>query len=396
MELNIFVPEYVDTTTLDKCFLDKDANFIPIQSEAFLPEEKLKTLDKFIVLEKDHFKVFFYCSKPYECNYQSRNAIMYETKYGYYRTKFEYKFPIENGLRLVKQPPMHYFVRSGNSDTLLLNNATEANTIVEYFDSDDDMDLIRFVEAVKSKPHCVQKYFIVNRGNEYRAVETDNVKNTYVFSSRLKYRIVSTLASGEATIETFVEEDKNLENKLAKPERLSGFKLRDSEGNVVSDGEIFALQILGNQDGYESDKELQFPQNLTKKMRMFYGKDWVDIIAFRDSYPNNFLFGHLDSGVTFTCETIDDIVYLKHKDKYLYNDPKSEFKHINFGNCVPTKEQRIQIHYNDDGNIMLTAWGGRVYAACNWVKGSCGSITFDDIEEQLRWGSPMSLRIVRI
>ncbi|KAJ1866060.1 hypothetical protein LPJ78_002156 [Coemansia sp. RSA 989] len=394
MELNIFVPEYVDTTTLDKCFLDKVTEFTPIQSETFLPEEKLKTLDRFIVLEKDHFKVFLRGGEPFKCNYQSRNAIMYGIRYSCFWKGFTWKFPIENGLRLVKQPPMHYFVRSGNSDTLLYNNATEANTIVEYFDSDDDMDLARFVEAVKSKPHCVQKYFIVNRGNEYRAVETDNVKNTYVFSSRLKYRIVSTLASGEATIETFVEEDKNLENKLAKPERLSGFKLRDSEGNVVSDGEIFALQILGSRDGYESDEKL--PENMTEEELVFYGKDWVDINSCMDDGRDYFLFGHPDSGVTFTCETIDDIVYLKHEDKYLYNDPEGETNDIFIGNGVPTKEQRIQIHYNDDGDIMLTAWGGRIYAMCDWVKCSYGAIMFNGIEEQLRWGSPMSLRIVRV
>ncbi|KAJ2453930.1 hypothetical protein EV183_001886 [Coemansia sp. RSA 2336] len=394
MELDIFVPEYVDTTTMDKCLLDRIATFTPIQSETFSPEEKLQTLSKFIVLEKDHFKVFLRGGEPFKCSYQSRNAIMGEIRYSGFWKGFNWKFPIENGLRLVKQPPMHYFVRTGDSDALHLNNATENNTIVEYFDSDDDMDLASFAEVVKSKPHCVQKYFIVNRGDEYRAVETNNVENTYVFSSRLKYRIVSTLSSGKATIETFVEEDKGLENKLAKPERLPDFKLRDSEGTIVSDGESFALQILGSRNGYESDEEL--PANLTEKEQMFFGKDWVDVNSFMNDGQDHFLCGHPDSGMTFTCETIDDIVYLKYEDKYMYNNPESETNDIFISSAVPTKEKRIQIHYNDDGDIMLTAWGGRIYAMCDWVKCSYGAIMFNGIEEQLRWGSPMSLRIVRV
>ncbi|KAJ2851920.1 hypothetical protein IWW36_000693 [Coemansia brasiliensis] len=393
MELNIFVPEYVDTTIMDKCFLDRVSTFTPIQSGSFSPEEKLKALQKFIVLEKDHFMVFLRGGEPFKCSYQSRNAIMYEIRYGCWWKSFDMKFPSENGLRLVKQPPIHYFVRSDDSDSLHLNNATEDNTIVEYFDNDGDVDLESFAKIVKSKPHCVQKYFIINSGSEYRAVETDNVANTYVFSSRLKHRIVDTLASGKATIETFIEEDKHLEEKLAKPERLPGFKLRDADGNVISDGEPFALQILGDREGYESD---ELPKKLSKGERLFYGKDWLTIGFYIHENQDNFLYGHPDGGVYFTCETIDDIVYLKCGDSYLYNNLERPFNSISIGSAVPTKEQRIQIHYNDDGDIMLSGWGDRIYAMCEWVKFSCGSIGFNPSEEQLRWESPMELRIVRV
>ncbi|KAJ2475192.1 hypothetical protein IWW56_005532, partial [Coemansia sp. RSA 2131] len=300
-----------------------------------------------------------------------------------------------NGLRMAEQKPIHYFVYSKGSDSLRLNNGTEDNTIVEYFDSENDVDLAKFAEIVKSKPYCVQKHFIINKGNEYRAVETDNVENTYVFSSRHKSWIVPKLTAGTATIDTFIEEDKRLEEGFAKPERQPGFKLRDSNGKIISDGITFALQIqCGREEDEDEDEE--DTEGLSKEELLYHNKDWVGVNSFINDGKDHFLCGQVDGGGSFECETIDDIVYLKHGGGYLHFGIDGEINDIFIGKSVPTKEQRVQIHYTDDGDICLTGWGGRVYVACDWVKSAYGAIGLEDREEQLHWQSPMKLRIVRL
>ncbi|KAJ1851283.1 hypothetical protein IW147_004495 [Coemansia sp. RSA 720] len=297
---------------------------------------------------------------------------------------------------MAEQKPIHYFVYSKGSDSLGLTNATEDNTIVKYFDSEEDVDLTKFAEIVKNKPNCVRKHFIVNKGDEYRAVETDNVKNTYVFSGRLKYRIVSKLAAGTATIDTFIEEDKRLEEGFAKPERQPGFKLRDTNGEIIPDGITFALQILRGREEESDEEDEEETEGLSKDELLYRNKDWVGVNSFMNDGKDHFLCGQVDGGDSFECETIDNIVYLKYDGGYFYFDNDGETNDIFIGKAVPTKEQRVQIHYSDDGDICLTGWGGRVYVACEWVKCSYGAIGLDDREEQLRWGSPMKLRIIRL
>ncbi|KAJ2233657.1 hypothetical protein GGH97_005881, partial [Coemansia sp. RSA 475] len=227
-----------------------------------------------------------------------------------------------------------------DSDFLLINNTTEDNTIVEYFDSEEDVDLAKFAEIVKSKPNCVQKHFIVNKGNDYCAVETDSVENSYVFSVRLKYRIVSTLAAGTATIESFIEEDKRLENKLAKPERQPGFKLRDANGEIIPDGIKFALQILRDREEELDGEDEDEPEGLSKEELFYCNKDWVGVNSYMDDGKDYFLCAQESNYVSFECETIDDIVYLKHNGGYFYFDIDNKSSGIFIGKAVPTKEQR--------------------------------------------------------
>ncbi|KAJ2500931.1 hypothetical protein GGH96_002345 [Coemansia sp. RSA 1972] len=134
--------------------------------------------------------------------------------------KFNSFFKDVNGLKMAEQKPIHYFVCSEGSDSLNLNNLTEENTIVEYFDSEDVVDFAKFAEIVKTKPNCVQKHFIVNKGYEYCAVETDNVELTYAFSSIRRYQFVPKLAEGSVTIDMLIEKDKRLEDMAIKLETI--------------------------------------------------------------------------------------------------------------------------------------------------------------------------------
>ncbi|KAJ2438524.1 hypothetical protein IWW46_004853 [Coemansia sp. RSA 2440] len=277
---------------------------------------------------------------------------------------------------MAEQKPIHYFVCSEGSDSLNLLNSTEENTIVEYFDSEEDVDLAKSAEIVKSKPNCVQKHFIVNKGYEYRAVETDNVENTYIISSIRRYQFVPKLAAGTATIDAFIEYDKHLEDMAKKLETQPGFKLRDSNGNVIPDGKEFAIQILCDSEGELDEEYLEDIDKTSIIDPLFRHKDWVDIHTHYGDGRGDFLFGHPDGGHIFECETIDGIVYLKHNGRYLFFDIDDKRSLLYFRDKVPTKEQRIQIHFDDDGDICLTGWGGRVYVSCDWIKCAYGAIGF--------------------
>ncbi|KAJ2498821.1 hypothetical protein GGH96_004037 [Coemansia sp. RSA 1972] len=268
-----------------------------------------------------------------------------------------------------RHSPIHYFVCSDNLDKLHINNVTKNHTIVEYFDSEDDVNLAKFAEIVKSKPDCVQKHFIVYKDNEHRAVETDNVKNTFVISSSLENRAVLRLTTGKATIDTLIEEEKNVEDEYANPERQPGFKLRSANGKVVPNGGTFCLEILRDSDDCEVLSEEEDEDNC-------YNNDWVAVNNYMGDGKDYFLFGQLEYGESFGCETIDGIVYLKYGDGYLYFDIDDGIDYIFIGKAVPAKEQRVQIHYAKDGNIHLTRWGCRNYVSCEWVKSSYGAIGF--------------------
>ncbi|KAJ1851934.1 hypothetical protein GGH12_002527 [Coemansia sp. RSA 1822] len=287
--------------------------------------------------------------------------------------KFNSFFKEVNGLRMAEQKPIHYFVCSVGSNSLHLDNRTEENTIVEYFDSEDVVDLAKFAEIVKSKPNCVQKHFIVNKGTEYCAVETDNVKNTYIISSIRRYQFVPKLAAGTATIDTFIDYDKHLEDMATKLESQPGFKLRDSNGKVIPDGKEFAIQILNDPEEYLNEEDMEDIYGHTSIDPLFRGKEWIGIYDGYGNSGDDFLYGQTDGGDSFECETIDDIVYLKYDGEYLFFDDDKSDK-IFIGKAVPAKEQRIQIHCDDNGDIWLTKWDSSAFFTCEWIKCAYGAI----------------------
>ncbi|KAJ1728137.1 pantoate-beta-alanine ligase [Coemansia biformis] len=399
----VFVPEYVNVDAIDKCFCDRFVTFEQVDSSTFSAEGKHAEHVGFYYLEKDHFVVHGRGCEPLKCRYSSRNLVMSTLRWGWINaTQFKSKFPEVDGLHGPTGLPMHYFVNLQNANCLESANATEDNTIVEYFDNDDEIDLAKFASIVKSKTTCVANYFIVNSENVYTAVETSNIENTCKFSSALKYTIISSLANGEATIQTYIDEDKYLACKRPNPKRLPDFTLRDADGNEVADGVEFALEIVRDK---ESDSELdsnsEYDDNDEEDgnggsentlAKLFACKDWLEVGNYTDD-THDYLFGAVDNGSFFYAEMADGIVYLKHEGDYLFSDPKTEIPNIYAGAGHPPKEHRIQIHYTTDGYISLTRWAGDCYCVCDWIKASYGAVSFDPSEWTLRWRDPMKLRI---
>ncbi|KAJ2269044.1 hypothetical protein EV176_004743, partial [Coemansia sp. RSA 451] len=157
-----------------------------------------------------------------------------------------------------------------------------------------------------------------------------------------------TLAVGEASIDEFIEQDKRLENGFAKPERQAGFKLRDANGEIIPDGIKFVLQILRNPEEDENEEDDEDTEGLSKEELLYYNKDWIGINSLMNDGKDYFLHSQECKADSFECETIDDIVYLKHDGGYFYFDIDNKFSGIFIGKAVPTKEQRVQIHYDNN------------------------------------------------
>ncbi|KAJ2496565.1 hypothetical protein GGH96_005750 [Coemansia sp. RSA 1972] len=183
-----------------------------------------------------------------------------------------------------------------------------------------------------------------------------------------------------------IDEETRIAAFRPDPTRKPGFKLRDASGKEVLDGEPFMLQILTGREDHDDF----IPDILTKDDKRYYGKDWINADYEID------ISGSSNYGSEFYAETIDDIVYLKDDTGYFH-----AMAEINYG-CVsilpelPRKENRVQVHYTDDGDILLSAWGGRTYAVCDWMKAAYGMITLDLCECSVRENYFMKLRIVRV
>ncbi|KAJ2156391.1 hypothetical protein GGF46_005214 [Coemansia sp. RSA 552] len=387
----VFVPEHVNMDDLDKCLLDKFTTFIPMGTTPIGTEAAWRTDTVYYVLEKDHFISHYYGSIPNKIHYRSRNAYMSmsHTEIHNYYLRNGYKMEAE--FIATAQPPMLYFVCVQTNDCLVSCETAKGNNIVEYFDRPEDQDLVHFAGIVRSKSHCVQTHFIVNIGHEYRAVDASNVESTFVFTRGWKEKVSCTLADGTATIQTLEAERPLMVPRRPRP----GFLLRDSNKKLVEDGGRFALQIVN--DMYDDSEDEDSLGGLTATERLFYRKDWLIATACdADGCPQQ-LGAHPDFGDIFQCETINGIVYLKLGDRYLYNTFDGMEGSICVGVELPAKEQRIQIQYTEAGDMTLAMWGQNVHAGVEWMKASCGIVTFQMTEEGTGGANTsMLLRAVRM
>ncbi|KAJ1895736.1 hypothetical protein LPJ66_004402 [Kickxella alabastrina] len=393
-KLVVFVPEYVNLDDIDKCLCDRLTEFIQVDSKTFEAETELRECNRFIVLEQNRFLVYEQeADGPVAFHYQSRNLVMLPMQYSkiaimHYNGRL--KLQQKDGLWFRDELPVLYFVFKSDADCLKLNNDTEDNTIVEYYETEDEEDFSKFAGIAKSKRACVPHFFVVNRGNVYHVVDTNDTSINYYFSHSLKYKIISDLATGTATIQTFIDEEKHLHERRPKTQRLPNFQLRDYLGNPVSENETFSLEIINecreNEVGSDSDADNGSDEE--------DGMDFLSYFDYRvDETPH--ICGSNDYPYEFGFKVVDGITYLTYESKYLCASGDDGYE-IEVVPAIPPKNLRIQVHYAEDGSIMLTMWGGNVYANCDWVKCGYGAIGFDSSEYILRWGSPMKLRLRKI
>ncbi|KAJ1815289.1 hypothetical protein LPJ56_002708 [Coemansia sp. RSA 2599] len=375
MSTTIFVPPHVDVSSIQSCLQDVHATFVDMDTETFDAKAKLEKLFYFIVLDKDYFVVY---QKQHpegvECDYRSRNCVMARMKlYPFFKINYATGSLLytPGEMWAYKTPPVLYFAFRPNADALRANNATEYNTIAEFYDKVEDEDFERFAEIAKTKDSCVSHFFVVCRENDYFVVDTDNPSVSYKFSASVKYRVINDLARKAATIQDFIELDKQLHK------RAPGFQLRDNKGVAMIEGEPFNLEI------YKVDYEETFLQNEEAEI------DYVDV--FDDPPDGIVLCGAIEYKCNCFFKVVDGITYLTCDGRFVGVGPNERYPRLGTTADIPPKERRIKIHYAEDGNIMLSKWNGDMYAHCLWYKASYGSIELLKDEP----GQPMKLVIRR-
>ncbi|KAJ1998305.1 hypothetical protein GGI04_005061 [Coemansia thaxteri] len=207
--------------------------------------------------------------------------------------------------------------------------------------------MARLAAIAKSNTECNPHFFVVNRGQEYWAVNITDPAVSFAFGPSTKTRVISQLVNGSATIQTLIDEGQPLAEAESRSSQSPGFKLRDGNGEEVVEGEPFALQVLTRNDGDEYDSE-----DDNWPCVMFDGKDWI-------STSKDFIMP-------------DEIptLYSTHR--------------------------RIQISYDTNNDIMLSAWPTGHKAICEWIKFAYGHISLRDAHKNVSDKQSMRLRVVKI
>ncbi|KAJ2582517.1 hypothetical protein GGH95_001490, partial [Coemansia sp. RSA 1836] len=136
--LAVYVPDYVNLESIQKCLEDKRGNFISVDSVTFSGALQLEKMSyqQFLVLEKDHFTQFSYNHPPVKFSYKSRNAAMSLLwRAASFSDMSVTKFVELDGLWQLEQLPVLYFVFGEDAHTLCSNYLVDGNTITKYYES---------------------------------------------------------------------------------------------------------------------------------------------------------------------------------------------------------------------------------------------------------------------
>ncbi|KAJ1871940.1 hypothetical protein LPJ57_005133 [Coemansia sp. RSA 486] len=223
-----------------------------------------------------------------------------------------------------------------------------------------------------------------NRGSTYHVVDTNNPAVRYEFEANLKRYVLGFLGTKIKTIEDFIEEEKSLHRRRPSAERDAEFQLRDSQGVPLEESEEFMLEIYDSERDNDNDKEDD------------YETEFGYIEAFKLTSDSYSLHGSMGHGATFGFKVVDKIAYLTHNGGYACMGTDEFELQTVVEPGIPTKEGRIQIHYAEDGNVLLSQWNGDVYFYCEWIKSSLGILSTDCSEEDIRWAKPLKLVIKRL
>ncbi|KAJ2340468.1 hypothetical protein GGF43_006404, partial [Coemansia sp. RSA 2618] len=167
------------------------------------------------------------------------------------------------------RPSIHYFVHPDSVDSLKSNCSSHYNTVTQYVEEDD---LTAFAETVKSKPFCDQRFFVINQGEKYMLVDVNSTAQTFEYS-RLNTRTMQfKLWKHETTVQSLIDEEAHIAQYRPDPKRYPGFKLRDSDGKEVLDGEQFMLEIISIYHDPESYTDDEGYDELSEDEKRLYGK----------------------------------------------------------------------------------------------------------------------------
>ncbi|KAJ2441714.1 hypothetical protein GGF42_007202, partial [Coemansia sp. RSA 2424] len=383
--LAVYVPDYINLESIQKCLEDKRGNFVSVDSATFsgaLQLEK-RPRQKVLVLEKDHFTQFRHNHPPIKFSYKSRNAAMSLLwRFMLISDMSVTKFVEVDGLWQLEQLPILYFVFGEDAHTLCSNYLVDVNTITEYYEPTAAMDMAELAIVAQSKAGlCVSHFFVVNRGKDYWAVDTKDPSISYAFGPSTKTRTISKLADGSLTLQELIDEEQPLAaSDEPRTSQSPDFKLRDVNGEEVVEGEVFALHIRNEEDDNPDDIEDGLMYADLERQNMLDDRDWVCVYDHTADGGDLgvLVHGAPGGGGDFGVAVVNGITYLTFEGKFLQLDGSDCLPDVVVLPDVPSEQNRIQIGYNDDGDIVLSQWGTEIPITCGWIKHSYGAIHLHD------------------
>ncbi|KAJ2862231.1 hypothetical protein GGH94_004397 [Coemansia aciculifera] len=370
----IYIPEYINFKSVQRCLEDRRASLVNVNSATFSGELQLEKVSyqKFLVLERDHFTVFSPYYPSVKFSYKSRNAAMSHLWRAFTFTDMaSTKFVEVDGLWQLEQLPVLCFVFGQEADTLKSSYLIDDNTIHEYYESETTIDMAELATVAQGKADlCVSHFFVVNRGKEYWAVDTKDPSISYTFGPSTKTRTISRLVDGSMTVQALKEEEQPQNDIEARTSQNPEFKLRDINGEEVVEGDSFMLHIRSER-GEDEDEDAEGECDT-----MLNGKDWLDIFDHTDggSGLGVVAFGSVDCGGCFGVAVIGGITYITYDGKFLQLGDNYRSLDVVVLPDIPSESTRIQISYNDDGDVVLSQWGTTKVITCEWIKASYGAV----------------------
>jgi hypothetical protein len=347
--MEVLVPPGFDLKSIDKCLADQYCNFVELDDI----EKRIGTI--FVILQEKYF--IFYTAKHHNiiCDYNCRNFVMrhlYPKRGGdpYYdnliNSHFNGKLKLINNIFYNTELPYMFFTKEN-----IMMNGAEDNTIVEYY---QELNIEKFAQIVKKK-QCYDKFFIVYLGNEQYMCCNTHTLETYQYNTRIKYGVVLKLYDDIDSISRMKTEDK----KVKILQRVNDFHMIDITGHQVTENKDYYLKIFNDND------------------------DSTDVLEI---FNNELSGGTSNPDLIVQCVVENNIVYIKHENKYLY---ASEDNFIKLSRTLPTKSQRLQFHFTNN-KFKVVKWNQNAYLTIEWVKASYGAIMFD------KWRNGTELYLERL
>ncbi|KAJ1924085.1 hypothetical protein GGI09_002602 [Coemansia sp. S100] len=389
----LYVHDYINLDSVQKCLEDRRSDFVTLDSTTFSGELELESrpYERFFVLERDHFTLFSHFHAPVKFSYKSRNAVMAHLwRNDVFTDMTSTKFVEVDGLWQLEQLPVLYFAFGQDADTLQSSYVIDDNTIHEYYESTATMDMADLAIVAQGKADlCVSHFFVVNRGEEYWAVDAKDPNISYAFGPSTKTRTISRLADGSITLQALIDEELPQTSTDVHTSQSPKFTLRDINGEEVVEGDQFVLQIPGRGDDDDEDPD-------DERHTMFGEKDWVTI--FDTSYlvtGKEVMFtGSMDRAHRFGIAVVDDITYLTFEGQFVQIESHDSNPGIVVLPETPSKRNRIHLTNSDGGIIALSRWGAKEPIVFTWMKAACGVFQIDE------WYSNIShsakLRIIKL
>ncbi|KAJ2621103.1 hypothetical protein GGF44_005482, partial [Coemansia sp. RSA 1694] len=205
------------------------------------------------------------------------------------------------------------------------------------------------------------------------------------------------LADGSLTLQELIDEEKPLAaNDEPHTSQNPDFKLRDVNGEEVVEGEVFALRIRSEENDSPGDIEDGLTYTDLDRQSMLDDRDWVCVYDHTGDGGDLgvLVHGAPGGGGSFEVAVINGVTYLTFEGKFLQLDGADCRPDVVVLPDLPSEQNRIQIGYNDDGDVVLSQWGTEIPITCEWVK-HYGAICLHDTKYAISPRLLLRMRLIK-